>query len=85
MLAKIGAAALLELAEWCRWRLEDSHGGEQCLTTTEDPGAKGGRASRPVDRTLETAADAGSARDRADCGADDRSADPAFRTEGGIA
>ena len=46
---------------------------------------KGGAQSGPAEPTLGTAANGGSAGDRSDRSADDRPADPSFRTEGGIA
>ena len=46
---------------------------------------RGGRASSPIECPLASAADGGSAGGRADRGADDRSADPSFKAEGGIA
>jgi hypothetical protein len=75
---------LLELAEWCRQRLEGSYGGDPWLTTTDGLQTKRGRVSGPADRTLEAAAGGGSAGDRADRGGDDRPSDPSSEARGGI-
>jgi hypothetical protein len=45
---------------------------------------KGGRASGPVESTLETIASVGSAGDRSDRGPDDRPTGLSFSSEGGI-
>ncbi len=83
---RIGVFALLELAQWCQHRLEETHGGDACTNTrTSDGLLKKGAAASPAESALATPAQDRSTPDRSDCGADDGPADPSFGTKGGIA
>lgn len=81
---KISVAALLELASWCEQRLDDSYGGEACLTTKDGPQTKKGASSGRPEPAVEPAFERRPQSHCTDCGADDCPADSAFAAEGGI-
>ncbi len=58
-LIKISESALLELADWCRQRLELNHGGDICTSPRKNEGpVKGGARRIPLNQLWKQLADA---------------------------